>query len=512
MAGLTVKEVLSSIAPALATARTCPPWPPDAFALAAAVLQRSGAYSEVVSKWPPRKNWTPWIEGIGKKWRTAAGRNQKVPVQIQRWWDVIRASSEVAIEKVDEHEELTTALIQMVAAADTACAGIGFPMDLANDAFEARWLPLLGKNTFCEKVESIRAVVLPKLHTPRNGITIRSMTHHVALYLTGEVEPQWHWAVEEKEDWSVRLLIIPWPRVVEPTHLHPTVGELDNMPDHYGFFTYEGPERDAAAMDEVEALVAHARGIVGSIDGVVFPELALLPEEARRIAQKNETFVVAGVGTPARDHHPGTNEAVVEFAEPWYGSFEQPKHHRWRVDGSQINQYGIGASLDPTRSWWEHIDIPRRQLAFFSMRGWFTFSVLICEDLARLDPVTELLRAVGPNLVISLLMDGPQLSSRWPARYATVLADDPGSSVLTVTSIGMATACKPPGKKESRVIALWKDARSGGPVEIELDPTAGAVALTLTREYCEEWTADGRSDGGATAYLLLNGIHQIPKR
>jgi hypothetical protein len=47
------------------------------------------------------------------------------------------------------------------------------------------------------------------------------------------------------------------------------------------------------------------------------------------------------------------------------------------------------------------------------------------------------MNAIGPNLVIALLMDGPQLENRWPARYATVLAEDPGSAVLTVTSLGM---------------------------------------------------------------------------
>lgn len=30
-------------------------------------------------------------------------------------------------------------------------------------------------------------------------------------------------------------------------------------------------------------------------------------------------------------------------------------------------------------------------------------------------------------------MDGPQLGSRWPGRYAGVLADEPGCSVLTFT-------------------------------------------------------------------------------
>ena len=49
-----------------------------------------------------------------------------------------------------------------------------------------------------------------------------------------------------------------------------------------------------------------------------------------------------------------------------------------------------------------------------------SWAVLICEDLARQEPAAELIRAVGSNLVIALLMDGPQLNNRWPARYAAV--------------------------------------------------------------------------------------------
>lgn len=69
--------------------------------------------------------------------------------------------------------------------------------------------------------------------------------------------------------------------------------------------------------------------------------------------------------------------------------------------------------------------------------------MLVCEDLARQDPAADLIRAVGPNLLIALLMDGPQLSGRWPARYASVLAEDPGTSVLTLTSLGMAERSRP---------------------------------------------------------------------
>ena len=47
-------------------------------------------------------------------------------------------------------------------------------------------------------------------------------------------------------------------------------------------------------------------------------------------------------------------------------------------------------------------------------------------DLAQPDPVASIIRQVGPSLVIGLLLDGPQLAERWPARYASVFADDPG--------------------------------------------------------------------------------------
>jgi hypothetical protein len=61
-------------------------------------------------------------------------------------------------------------------------------------------------------------------------------------------------------------------------------------------------------------------------------------------------------------------------------------------------------------------------------------------------------------LLIALLMDGPQLKSRWSGRYAGVLAEDPGSSVLTLTSLGMALRSRPivAGKRieVSRAIAL----------------------------------------------------------
>jgi hypothetical protein len=191
-------------------------------------------------------------------------------------------------------------------------------------------------------------------------------------------------------------------------------------------------------------------------------------------------------------------------------SHQQSKHHRWRLDKRQIVQYGLGSCLDVKSQWWEHISIGNREVYFVVLDNWLTVCSLICEDLARQDPVSNIVRAVGPNLVIALLMDGPQLNSRWPARYATVLADDPGSSVLTLTSLGMSELSRPPAEKtRSRAVALWKDAKSGDAESIELPKDAEAIVLSLSRVQETEWSADGRNDQGMTGYPILSGIHFV---
>ena len=89
--------------------------------------------------------------------------------------------------------------------------------------------------------------------------------------------------------------------------------------------------------------------------------------------------------------------------------------------------------------------MPRRSIQFLELGGGITIVAVVCEDLARLDAVADLLRTVGPTLVLTVLLDGPQLASRWTARYASVLADDPGSAVLTLTSFGMVERSRPGG-------------------------------------------------------------------
>jgi hypothetical protein len=124
----------------------------------------------------------------------------------------------------------------------------------------------------------------------------------------------------------------------------------------------------------------------------------------------------------------------------------------------------------------------------------------VCEDLARSDPCHGVLRDVGPNIVFVMLMDGPQLSSRWSARYSTTLADDPGCSVLTYTSFGLIERSNRSAKHpKSHVIGLWKD-DTGHAVEIPCPDGAHGVVLTLSDARITEQTLDGRCNSKAWAW------------
>jgi hypothetical protein len=133
---------------------------------------------------------------------------------------------------------------------------------------------------------------------------------------------------------------------------------------------------------------------------------------------------------------------------------------------------------------------------------------LVCEDLAQNGHVAELIRSVGPTVVMTGLLDGPQLTSRWAARYASVLADDPGSAVLTLTSYGMVQRSRPHRRDASPVVALWRDP-SRGFREIPLESGAQAVLLTVCMDRATRRSADGRwpIDNGTACFDVA--VHQI---
>jgi hypothetical protein len=333
-----------------------------------------------------------------------------------------------------------------------------------------------------------------------------------------EVCPEWFSFCADTNEHALNLLLVPWPMQVTPKQFRATRKEkISDEVDRggYGLFTFDSI--GAPKIDFVRRLVSRAEKTIGRIDGVVLPELALAPSVARRMSKALVTenrFFITGVGKPATETQCGDNyvnfDVMLKGGE-YVVSLQQAKHHRWKLEKNQILQYGVGSTLHPSANWWEHIGVRDRRLVLVTLKPWLTACVLLCEDLARPDPLGDLIRSVGPNFVICLLMDGPQVGSRWPGRYATTLADDPGCSVLTLTSVGMAKMSKAPAGVQARsdCIALWKDARTGVAKEITIPTGASAVVLNIAVEYCEEWTADGRGDGGNAGHPYLAGQHPI---
>jgi hypothetical protein len=60
---------------------------------------------------------------------------------------------------------------------------------------------------------------------------------------------------------------------------------------------------------------------------------------------------------------------------------------------------GQTRSLHPKGLWWEAIDVRERIVHVVGVGGGATVAPLVCEDLARLDEVADLLRRIGPSLV-----------------------------------------------------------------------------------------------------------------
>src|SRR5262249_18481684 len=132
----------------------------------------------------------------------------------------------------------------------------------------------------------------------------------------------------------------------------------------------------------------------------------------------------------------------------------------------------------------------------------------VCEDLAKNDEVAELVRSIGPTCVLAPLLDGPQLTSRWAARYASVLADDPGSAVLTLSSFGMVERSMPQGRDRSSAIALWKDPTPGCR-EISLEAGAQGVLLTVCGAPATRRSADGRLPVDDVTDYFQVSVHQV---
>jgi hypothetical protein len=303
--------------------------------------------------------------------------------------------------------------------------------------------------------------------------------------------------------------------------LEDSLQRLEKEP--FGF--YEFAPQEGLDFELLDRVLVAARKEAGSVDVVILPESAVEESEIAGIEalldRHGVVFLQAGVRQRARQPeqlpgnwiHIGVNPRLekggplsgTEGAE-WF-HIRQNKHHRWSLDESQIYQYHLGGVLHPSIRWWEAMEVPRRAIEFVEVAE-LTLVSLVCEDLAQNDAIAGLMRSVGPTVVLAALLDGPQLTSRWAAQYASVLADDPGSAVLTLTSFGMVQCSRPHSHEASRVIALWKDP-ARGVREIPLETGAHAVLLTVCIERATRRSADGRWPVDNGTYCFDVAVHQI---
>lgn len=513
--GRTVATVLREISgkKARRLSGTLVRWPPDLFAVTSAVLQESGAYRALVSPpgsavWPPSnpEDWSNEVCDLAKewvKWCDDGDRSATNPVKdrVRRLFRRIRGwgLTELCLES---NWPALAELLTLSAVADEACVGLGLDSGAAAGVtYRLRANERLSDTGSLSRLPVNRIRVLPKMRTPQSGISIRSISHHVCT-VRGEVGVGWQRRLLPPglEENCLRLLLFPWPLEVSEHDFRAVKGPLENLDtSKFGFFAFDPRYTSAKLYEAFERVLSAAK--LG-VDIVVLPECATTAEEYEELwrlcTAAGVHVLIAGV----RGEH--SNEARLRVGKANPISLVQHKHHRWCLDGSQIQAYDIGSVLDPARRWWESMRLPARELTFVSFNDWLTLCHLVCEDLARIDPVAQVIRALGPTLLVALLFDGPQLDSRWSARYASVLADDPGTSVLTLTALGLALR----GTRPNRTIGFWRDPKTGGK-PLVLDANAEAAMLTLWNQPVEEFTADGRTDHGVAGRLVYGGLSQV---
>ncbi len=505
-------------------------WAPDVCALTSVLLERAHAFRFVVSP-PPGHAWPPAgddpfsarVSAAARAWCAAMDGDDEhqPPPEVRRLWAVVLEHLDTPIREVAEGRPwaLCEAVLALHAIADEASAGLirsrsdGGP----GAVFLAKCGELLARRGSVARQPTDRVTLIPKGRTTSVGITHRSLSRYVATAWDG-VEVQWHAVpmrrgASQAADRHANVLLLPWPLQIRESDFVPLPGTV-RRPERepFGFFAYQPAE--PLDLDLVDRLLDTAQEQVDRVDVVVLPEGCLdesqvAPFEAL-LQRRGVPMLVGGLrpDPTAPGQFPGNGVHIgLHLGEHWW-HYRQHKHHRWFLDAGQIAAYDIGGALPPDVRWWEAMDIPRRSVHFLDLGGGVTVAAVVCEDLARLDGVAELIRAVGPTLVVTLLLDGPQLASRWTARYASVLADDPGSAVLTLTPLGMALRSRPRGLSPSRVVAMWKDPRRGLR-EIPCEVGSQGVLLEVELDRVPRYAADGRAPVDDVADFRLAGVHQL---
>jgi len=538
-------------------------WPPDIFALTSLILNNTGAYRHVASPPPgeqwPKGQWPEEARDLANKWRNWIVTENVKEHPLQKYIETIREyAPDTTLDQLYDCAlnpgkwELCRALLELHAIADEAMRGVGsifapfvslssleIDISSSNDAqpslpdkLNAFYLQanfLLTLRGSLSRIPKHRGIVLPKSRTPQVGLTLRSFSLHLTFH-PSEVDIAWRsfpWFNFDEN--TLNIMIVPWPYEVPAISFKPVPHPKTRA--HLGsvrFFHYEHHSDVPLDCEKIVAQIKTAQSEVNRVHLLIFPEMALRKNDLKDLKDSLETYlpphkmpmIITGISAKLKkdnEENAGYNRVVlsVYYAEKWH-DVVQDKHHPWLIDPQQLQRYNLGGVLAGSRNWWEAIHIPRRRLSFLAANPWLTICPLICEDLARLEPVSDLIRGVGPTLLTALLLDGPQIRERWSARYASVFADDPGTSVLTLTSLGMCirsnrVAARDHGGKISpndlsHHVASWKDQNKGW-LSIQADQECKNVIFTVSANWIKEFTSDGRVERDKSAIFTYQGIH-----
>jgi hypothetical protein len=470
------------------------------------------------------------VAHIGADWANTGS----VPPELNTLWRELIEREDFDLGLDSKRQRWTHIAMRLMAISDEASSGMGF---LGHSTFARvlsaqyiehlrnpanRFLPYI-PYSICMMVPHQEICVLPKSNTPQVGCTFRSLSHNLAILPPERtVAISWLYNIfKEAPTKPFNVLLVPFPYTVRGRDFARISKSNNHSDDQYfmlspNWLSSNGKRVSAKRIARFLCeLIVSARREMDEVHAVVLPECALDAELTKQVASAlashNPELELFITGTISR----ADASNLRNYAEIYYlhegrviNQLSQSKHHRWCLEGQQISRYHLGHVLDPSDRWWEQIHVHGRAVAVSVVRDGASIAVLVCEDLARHDPVMPSVQAVGPNLVIALLMDGPQLERRWPGRYATILAEDPGSSVLTLTCLGMVHRSSMPGEHARREIALWKE-RSGEAKELRLPEGDLGLLLCLTL-FSETQTAlDGRSDRGTSRQFRLSGVRGI---
>lgn len=528
----------------------CPVWPPDLFAIVGTIIERSGCYTEAS---PDRDRLEQHVLDLAAitlvavKWQRML---EEPPQAVQDLWhQLVSNYGMVPLAQVTEQRAVMRVLFHLFAIADEASVGMGWDRRARGGKHSELALNVLinavddpsvpnpfalpyWPQSLCGMVSPDHVIVLPKSLTTTKGCTLRSLSHNLALLpCRTTLDPSWFLVSRNPTGRSaneIRLLLIPFPYVIPDDSFELTAArkDLGNGTTHAAYFRLRQRWLDDGAGALVDGadlakmlvlpLITQATAAAGGLapTGVVLPECALSEDVAADLvmglAGTGIEFVITGVLAEDAQSGRSVNQAKMFAMIEGAGALprQQNKHHRWRVDQAQADNYGLAFDSDPdNHQWWEDIELKSRQLPFYAFRKDMSMVTLICEDLARMDPAMNAIRAVGPNLVVALLMDSPQLKFRWPARYAGVLTDEPGCSVLSLTCAATVDRSNLYHGSTRRVVGLWSQPDiQGKPAlqqEIELQSGDHGILLRLSSSPFHQTTLDNRSDDCAARQLAF---------